>query len=270
MMHDVSILNKGFEEINPLVFGWENCENGHSFGPASREYYLIHFVISGRGVFQRNGQSYPLSKGCIFIIRPYELTFYKADAYDPWEYVWIGFNGRLVPDLLENSGFSEDTCTLCIPSLRNTFLSMKEAVSLHHSSEIFLCGKIFELFSQLHEEFRPVPKGNTGSIYSKRAKDHIIANYANHISVESIANMLGIDRRYLCRVFYNNTGDTPQNFLINYRLEKAAALLTKRGYSVSEAARSTGYGDIYTFSKMFKKKYGIPPSHYARLFGNRV
>lgn len=264
MVHDVSLLNKGFEEINPLVCGWENCESGHSFGPASREYYLIHYIISGAGIFQRNGQSYSMTKGCIFLIRPYEITFYKADDDDPWEYIWIGFNGRLVPGLLAGSGFSEDNCTLCIPALRNTFLSMKEAVNLQHSSEIFLCSKIYELFSQLHEEFHPMLKGNTGSLYSKRAKDHIMANYANHISVESIANMLGIDRRYLCRVFYKNTGDTPQNFLVNYRLEKAAVLLAKHGYSVGEAARSTGYDDIYNFSKMFKKKYGVPPSRYLK------
>jgi AraC-like DNA-binding protein len=119
------------------------------------------------------------------------------------------------------------------------------------------------MFSELQEEFNPAPTGNTGILYTKRTKDYIMANYANHISIEGIAYMLGIDRRYLCRVFYKNTGNTPQNFLINYRLEKAAALLNKHSYSVSEAARSTGYDDIYNFSKMFKKKYGVPPSHYT-------
>jgi len=262
MMHNISLLNKSFKEVNPLTAGWENCDVGHAFGPASREYYLIHYVISGSGVFQRSGQSYALSKGCMFLIRPYELTFYKADDNDPWEYVWIGFNGQLVSNLLENSGFSNDNCTLCIPSLRNTFLSIKEATNLLHSSEIFLCSKIYELFSHLHEEFHPQYVGNMGSLYSKRAKDHIMANYANHISVESIANMLGIDRRYLCRVFNKTIGETPQGFLVNYRLERAAVLLAKYGYSVSEAARSSGYDDIYNFSKMFKKKYGVPPSRY--------
>jgi AraC-like DNA-binding protein len=264
MMHDVSLLSKSFTDINPLSCGWEDCENGHVFGPASREYYLIHYVISGCGVFQRNGQNYSLTKGCMFLIRPYELTLYQADNNDPWEYIWIGFNGQMVFDLLENSGFSNDNSTLYIPSLHDTFLSLKEAANLQHSSEIFLCSKIYELFSQLHEEFRPVLKGNSGSLYSKRARDYIVVNYANHISVASIANMLGIDRRYLCRVFYNNTGDTPQNFLVNYRLEKAAVLLAKHDYSVSEAARSSGYDDIYNFSKMFKKKYGVPPSRYMK------
>ncbi len=264
MMHNVSLLNKGFTEINPLLCGWENCESGHPFGPASRDCYLIHYIVSGHGIFQRNGKTYTLSKGSMFLIRPYEITFYKADANDPWEYIWIGFNGCLVPGLLEDSGFSKDNCTLCAPSLRNIFLSMKETINLHYSAEIFLCGKIFELFSNLQAEYRPDLKGSSGSLYSERAKDYIMANYANRISVESIANMLGIDRRYLCRVFFRNLGDTPQNFLVNYRLEKAAVLLAKYGYSVSEAARSTGYDDIYNFSKMFKKKYGMPPSRYSR------
>jgi AraC-like DNA-binding protein len=264
MIHDIPLLNKGFNEINPLICGWQSCESGHSFGPASREYYLIHYIVSGRGIFQRNGRIYSLSKGCLFLIRPYELTYYKADDSYPWEYIWIGFNGLLVPELLANSGFSEDICTMCIPSLRNTFLSMKDAINLQLSAELYLCSKIFELFSQLHEEFSPTLAGSMGNIYCKRAKDYIMANYANHISVEGIANMLGIDRRYLCRIFFKSTGDTPQNFIVNYRLEKAALLLSNYSYSVSEAARSTGYDDIYNFSKMFKKKYGVPPSRYQR------
>ncbi len=261
--YDLPILNRAFKDVNPMSCGWQTCEKGHSFGPASREYFLIHYIISGCGIFQRKGHIYNLSKGSMFLIRPYEITFYKADDQEPWEYIWIGFNGSFIPNLLDNSGFTGDSCILCIPSLRNTFLGMKDAVNLQHSLELYLSSKIFEMFSHLHEEFQPSPKGGSGSLYSRLARDHIMANYSQHISVESIANMLGIDRRYLCRVFFKNTGDTPQNFLINYRLEKAANLLARHGYSVGEAARSTGYEDIYNFSKMFKKKFGVPPSRYA-------
>lgn len=261
--YDLPILNRAFRDVNPLCGGWQVCEKEHSFGPASREYFLIHYIMSGNGIFQRNGHTYPLSKGSMFLIRPYEITFYKADEKEPWEYIWIGFNGSFVPGLLENSGLSGDSCTLYRPSLRNIFLSIKDAIDLQHSLELYLSGKIFEMFSLLHEEFQPAPKSGSGSLYSRIARDHIMANYSRHITVESIANMLGIDRRYLCRVFYKNTGDTPQNFLVNYRLEKAADLLAKHGYSVGEAARSTGYEDIYNFSKMFKKKFGVPPSRYA-------
>lgn len=262
MMYDISLLNKGFVDINPLTFGWEDCDNGHAFGPASREYYLIHYIISGCGVFERNGRTYPLSKGSMFLIRPYELTFYKADDTTPWSYIWIGFTGRQVPVLLEESGFASDSCILCMPSLRDLFLGLKESVNLRHSAESFLCSKIYELFSQLQEEFHPSFRGNSALMYSKRARDYIMANYAYQISIESIARMLGIDRRYLCRVFAKQFGETPQNFLVNYRLQKASVFLSKYGYSVSEAARSTGYEDIYNFSKMFKKKYGVPPSKF--------
>lgn len=261
-MHHIPLLNKCFKDINPLICGWETCDKGHFFGPASREYYLIHFIISGSGIFERAGKRYTLSKDSLFLISPYELTFYKADNENPWEYIWIGFNGSSAPDLLKNSGFSDGICTMHMPSLRNTFLSMKDAENMQRSSELYLCGKIFEFFSYVSEEFSQTQKGSSTSVYCKRAKDYIMANYASQLSVESIANMLGIDRRYLCRIFNKHTGNTPQNFIVNYRLEKAALLLSKYGYTVAEAGRSTGYDDIYNFSKMFKKKYGIPPSLY--------
>lgn len=55
-------------------------------------------------------------------------------------------------------------------------------------------------------------------------------------------------------------GDSPQNFLTSYRLEKALELLKTRQYNVSEVAWQVGFSTLSGFSKSFKKKFGIPPS----------
>ena len=75
--NDIPLLNKGFHDVNPVVCGWQNCDSGHSFGPAIREYYLIHYILDGKGIFERRGVIYNLAKGSMFLIRPHELTFTK-------------------------------------------------------------------------------------------------------------------------------------------------------------------------------------------------
>ena len=52
----------------------------HSFGPASKPHYLIHYVLSGKGHFRFHDKEYRLEAGYGFLIQPNELAFYQADA----------------------------------------------------------------------------------------------------------------------------------------------------------------------------------------------
>lgn len=259
--NDIPLLNKGFHDINPVVCGWQDCDSGHSFGPSIREYYLIHYILDGKGIFERQGTVYSLGKGNMFLIRPYELTYYQADADNPWSYVWIGFNGAIAEELIDGSGFDRSPIVYS-PSSAFIFKNMISADKLGQSVEIYLCGLIFELFARLKEENNV----NTcaAQAYARRAENYIQSNYMYDISVAGIAKMLGIDRRYLYRIFVEYIGTSPQKYLLKYRLGKAAELLSQYDCIVSEAARSCGYKDTFNFSKMFKKEYGISPSEYKK------
>ena len=85
----------------------------HSFGPAKRSYYLIHYIVSGKGVYQQNGKTHTLQAGDLFLIRPGETTFYQADEKDPWRYYWVGFLGSEADALLTSSGFGESSVVHC-------------------------------------------------------------------------------------------------------------------------------------------------------------
>ena len=65
--------------------GYSTTAPLHSFGPAVRPHYLIHFILNGKGIFQKGDKTYHLETGQGFFIEPDELTFYQADAKEPWE-----------------------------------------------------------------------------------------------------------------------------------------------------------------------------------------
>jgi len=261
--NDIPLLNKGFHDINPVLCGWQDCHSGHSFGPAIRQYYLIHYVLDGKGIFERQGIVYSPGKGSMFLIRPHESTFYKADIENPWSYIWIGFNGARAGELIEGSGFDKSPVVYS-PSSAFIFKNMISASKMGQSAEIYLCGLIFELFARLKEENDVNTR--TAQIYARRAESYIQSNYMYDISVAGIAKMLGIDRRYLYRLFVEYTGMSPQNYILKCRLRKAAEMLSRYDCTVGEAARSCGYKDMFNFSNMFKKEYGISPTEYKRKF----
>lgn len=87
-------MNQSLSGIPSIYFcGHEHCQPGHSFGPAVRPHYLIHVVLSGKGIFKHQGHTYSLKSGDSFLIKPMDSTYYEADRNNPWEYAWIGFNG---------------------------------------------------------------------------------------------------------------------------------------------------------------------------------
>lgn len=87
--------------------GCSQTEALHSFGPASKPHYLIHYVLSGKGHFRFHDKEYRLEAGYGFLIQPNELAFYQADAKDPWSYLWVGFAGSRAEEYLHSMGLSD-------------------------------------------------------------------------------------------------------------------------------------------------------------------
>ncbi len=86
--------------------GLSQTEGLHSFGPALKPHYLVHYILSGKGRFSIGGKEYPLEAGYGFLITPDELAFYQADESDPWTYVWVGFSGTQAAEYVSNIGLS--------------------------------------------------------------------------------------------------------------------------------------------------------------------
>ena len=88
-------------------------------------------------------------------------------------------------------------------------------------------------------------------------------HYKEKISLDQIAENMYLSPFYISKLFKSETGDTPINYLISLRMEKAKELLDQNStLSIQEAAAAVGYEDAYHFSKLFKKFYGLSPLYY--------
>lgn len=103
--------DKNFVDCTLFQYGWEKCDPHHSFGPAARNHYLFHYIISGKGLFVSTDSSkkdteYHLHAGQGFLISPGQTNTYIADSLDPWEYAWVEFDGLKAPEIIALSGLS--------------------------------------------------------------------------------------------------------------------------------------------------------------------
>jgi len=107
-----------------------------------------------------------------------------------------------------------------------------------------------------------IESGRSGG-YVRRVKDYIKSSYMRSIRVEEIAESLNLDRRYLSRIFKNETGRTIQDYIISVRMKEAKRLLDE-GYGVCETANFCGYSDYSNFFKLFSRECGESPSKYRK------
>ncbi|WP_256760294.1 AraC family transcriptional regulator [Cohnella sp. WQ 127256] len=257
-------------DLHLIQYGMEQCSGGHSFGPAVREYYKIHYILDGEGIFEIAGKTYRLGKGQGFLICPGTVTYYKADEENPWRYCWIGFNGIKAATLLKqanlwdeqplfNSGPDDDFYKHCIDM-------MIESSAMKNGREIKLTGLLYIWLSTL-VQYCPAlqtetANGNSREKYIAQVVHFIELNYANKITVTSIAHFIGLQRSYLSSLFREVMNTSIQDYLISYRMRKACELLQNSNLSIGDIARSVGYDDPLLFSKMFKKTINTTPTQY--------
>ena len=253
----VMLANIHFHDINPLLCGEQRCPANFSYGPKARDFYILHYVVSGRGILTVKNQTYHIERGQIFIIRPQEVAYYCADSLTPWHYRWIGFSSKLdLAELLHKNVINAPECD-------SIFEQIIQSNSLEKYKEYYICGKIYELLSLISQNSDI--KEDQSYEYVLKAKNFIHINYPNNITIANIAENLNIDRSYFSTLFKKYTGKSPQQYLVDYRLQKAADLIATGKHKPGEVALLCGYTDVFNFSKMFKKKYGIPPTEYAKL-----
>lgn len=262
MEKQVPVFNTGLHDLYPLFCGYEDCCHSHSFGPAVREYFLIHFIKKGQGVFTRGKKEYPLSKGQCFLIQPNEVTIYQADRDKPWTYIWIAFNGESAGGFIKSAGldenpvFGNDRISAAFDRLRAYIFGSPQGSGKNEFAMLSILYAIFDALPQKSADL------SQRELYVKMVRNYVGNMAAGAISVERLASFCGLDRHYLCRVFKEQTGLTLQEYVIDFRMKKARQLLLYTSLAVGEVAHSVGYTDAYNFSKMFKKYNGMSPLNF--------
>ncbi len=245
-----------YADIFPTELGTEVCAPGHRFGPYIRKYYLIHTVVSGRGTYTVEGKTYHLTAGDSFIIPPEVPTVYQADETDPWEYIWIGFNaGIVLPPQFTQHVWHD-------PQVTALFNRALQDCQPRQGREARLCSFLWQLVAMMEAKNRCDEPKN--SQYVRRAKAIMRSQFVYGIQVADVAERIGLERSYFSNLFKKETGISPQTYLINIRMRRAAVLLKNRNVTPGIVALSVGYPDVFSFSRMFRRYYGASPSEYKK------
>lgn len=262
-------MNKENFDLEIFQSGYEECFPKHSYGPAIRDHYLIHYIHEGSGILKCNNNIYNISKGDAFLIFPNEINYYEADKQTPWKYSWIGFSGKKVSTFFKELNIDTNISPiLSFNSPPICFEEIKEIDKFEKDTEVKLLGLLYLMFFQLLKDFRENKKNiycHSKDFYADKIRNYLNKNYSNKITLEEVSKYIGINRTTLNEIFKDKYKTTIKSYLLEIRIQKASHYLSHSSLGISEIAYSVGYEDVFQFSKIFKKYNGISPRKYRNL-----
>jgi len=270
-MADVAIMEykTSSKDLYLVSCGWEKCGATHSYGPAVRNYYMLHFILKGQGHYYLNNKHYKLNENQCFLTEPGTVTLYKAEPTNPWTYTWICFNGDYVPHLLKQSNLNTDNPIINLSCNQTIYEIIKEMLSYHQltpANECYLQSKLYLIFAKLQKALQSVYNKVelNNNFYVTKAIEYIEKNTFTNLSVNDIARYLNISRSHLYALFKQELNTSPQQFLTNAKIANARELLSKTKIPIYSVALSCGYKNAFAFSRAFKQVTNISPREYRQ------
>ncbi len=211
---------------------------------------------------------YELAAGQGFLICPGQVNTYSATKDDPWKYVWLEFDGLRAGEFLTSAGLD---LAQPIYSPRDSALGelmrdeMLYITDHAEASPLHLIGHLCLFLDALIRSSSTQTLNQRPQLrdfYIQEAVTFMEQNYQRNLTVEEIAGVCRLNRSYFSKLFRDNLGCPPQEFLIRLRLAKAVELMKTTSSSIGDISALCGYPNQLHFSRAFKKRYGISPREW--------
>ncbi len=238
------------------------CDCEIAMHPGHRLHYMIFLVRQGMLELELEGKHYTASSGSVVLFdckRPHE---YRA-LTDDLEFYWMVFDGSssepFYEQLLEKSGDEHVLRVSDTPKMQLIFERLLTYGGLSaHRTEHVMAELIYSLLCM---QFESEVSGDT---FVGRALVFMDQHFAEQLSVEDIAEQVGLSPSYFTKHFRRQTGYSPHEYIVLRRIDHAKELLLSTDQTVSQITYASGYNSEENFVRSFKKKVGVSPTAYRK------
>jgi AraC-like DNA-binding protein len=256
LCHEIEQLHESFAQAkrglkykalygkSDVVFSGDAPQGGMIEYPVSLQKMLVYSIKSmNRG---KAGEAI----SALFRQYVYNETFPPEKIHE----LMTIFVGAVISELLQEGYEMEDLNTISILQIDRCG-NKEEMESLIRNTMDRMIGKM-----ECQDEKR------SDNLYIAKAIRFIEEQYRNNISIGDIAEHVGLSPNYLSRIFKNETGHPPLDYLTRYRIKIGKELLlADNRYSLQEVGTMIGYNDVQSFIRFFKKYEAVTPSVFRKL-----
>lgn len=271
----LTVSTVGYDELLPGdPYPTQGHADGYFFdidrGRVLNEYQML-YLVEGEGIFSSEHVAKTRIKaGDIFLLFPDEWHSYCPAAGSNWKSYWIGYKGRNMDDRVRygflspekpiyHVGYSSEIIHLYDMAIE----AAREEVAY---SQQILAGIVNNLIGVMYSMERNIElsrKSGYADLINK-ARERIRQGIETNLTMQQVAEELGISYSNFRKLFKEYTGMSPAMFQQDLRLQRAKELLSTTGLSIKEIAYRLCFDSPDYFSSKFRIKTGCKPSEYRR------
>ena len=245
-------------------------EDAYAVNRRELDLFLIGAVVSGRGELTVDGENLTLVKGDCFFIDCRRPHSYKSSDSEPWELMWIHFNGSTSQQYYDF--FASNSKIIFRPPFFDKVVSdISKIIDLHEkneqNAELFTSKYIVDLLTI------SLTVNNSEQQYDSALKQKLAAvnsyiedHFTEDISLEKLSSEFYISKYYLTREYKHIYGKTIFQHIITARINYGKKLLRFSDKSVEEIAHLCGFNDQSYFARQFKKSENLTCFSYRKMW----
>lgn len=242
--------------------------------PHTHQFTELFYVLHGEGVFYIENEKVPVKTDDLIIINPNVEHTEKTFPNNPMEYIVFGVEGLAFSFTEHDQAYGRGYSFYSYGSDKNQFINfaqlmMHEFQDKKPGFEKVCHGLLEVLLVYISRKQKLSVISESSFQLSKEcaiAKRYIDTNYAQDITLDSLADLTHINKFYLAHSFTECIGQSPISYLTERRLAACKELLSSSNLSVTQIATSAGFSSQSYFSQIFNKKVGMSPRQYRKLY----
>ena len=232
---------------------------------AACESYVLEYIIRGRGHLAYGERYFSVGAGDVYFLQPHVAHHYYSDRADPWEKVWFNLHGPLMDALCEAYRLHGAVYFPDCPLKEEFFRGLEIVRHWHEGSLEELSLQIHRILSKLHARRTRRPETEK-TAEGLRLKEYLDRNFQRKVTLEELARLIRKSPAQMMRIFRQDWGDSPYNYLQKQRSVFSCRYLENTDCPIKELAGRMGFQDEFYFSNWFKRRNGLSPAAYRLRF----
>ncbi len=273
-------------ELNPYIRYCSQLPKPWASPAPVRAYDCrLYYVFSGKGSYHIRDRIYPIEEDSLIFI-PSGMTYQlRYESKVPFSLMILNFDmtqeHRSVTQCMEPSlcrdfrvenwirtpSLFNEPVVITAPSVKDNMESIFAEFSAKQENYAEYASSL--LRAVLLEMRRLTSSGKREDKLTHRITEYVSNHFGEDITIDSLAEYLNYNSKYINRVFRKETGSSIHQYILKYRVQRSQKLLQKTELSITEIASFCGFSSQTHFSSVFSKTVGLTPSGYRKQKGQK-